>query len=216
MPFREPDDPGHGRPDSEQSFPFKVLQAEVPVVITRLEPARTTVSDIITIYGTGFRSETLDPIVTFQGAQGRIGTTITVWTEGSIRAWVPQGAVDGPVVVQFGDAVSEGVFFSVAPQRYTYTGHIRPLFVAKGCLGCHSGAGPEANLNLETKALALRGNSDHGPVVQIRNGPGSIIVHKLGPNPPFGSRMPLGCTSGCLTAAEILMVSDWIDEGVDN
>jgi hypothetical protein len=198
------------------AYPFRVLQPAVPVIITRLEPSRTTVSDIITIYGTGFRAGTLDPIVTFQGAEGRIETTITVWDEESIRAWVPQGAVDGPVVVQFGDAVSEGVFFSVAPQRYTFTTHIHPLFENKGCLGCHSGVAPNANLNLETKALALRGNSDHGPVVQIRNGPGSILVRKLGPNPPFGGRMPFGCSSGCLTNAEILMVSDWIDEGVDN
>ncbi len=201
---------------TSNGFPFKVLQAAEPVVITRLEPPRTTVGDIITIWGTGFRSETLDPIVTFQGAQGRIPTTVTVWSETSIRVWVPQGAVDGPVVVQFGEEISEGFFFSVAPRRITFTNDVRPLFEEKGCLGCHSGSFPSANLNLETKAQLLTSDSDHTPVVIVRNAAESILVQKVGPEPPFGDRMPLGCTTNCMVDEEILILSDWVDQGTDN
>ncbi|MDM7915129.1 MAG: IPT/TIG domain-containing protein [Candidatus Eisenbacteria bacterium] len=202
---------------SSNSVPFKVLQPSVPVVITKLEPSRTTVSDIITIYGTGFRTATIDPEVTFQGPDDtRIPTTITVWDEQSMRVWVPQGAVDGPVIVKFDDQVSEGAFFSVAPRRIRFTTDIHPLFEDKGCLGCHSGSSPEANLNLSTKFDANHGTSDHGPVIISRNGPGSIIVQKVGPNPPFGARMPFGCTTTCLSEDEILLISDWIDQGLDN
>lgn len=198
------------------SYPFKVLQEAAPVVITRLEPARTTVSDIITIYGTGFRMESEEPVVTFQGPTGRIPTTITVWDEESMRVWVPQGAVDGPVTVQFGEDLSNEVFFSVAPRRITFTNDVKPLFQAKGCLGCHAGAGASGNLSLETKATTMSSGSDHGPVVILRNSAESIIVQKVGPNPPFGSRMPLGCTTNCMTDEEILILSDWIDQGGDN
>lgn len=201
---------------SSNLFPFRVIQPIEEVVITLLEPARTTVSDIITIHGTGFRSPSEDPTVTFQGASGRLPTTVTVADATTIRAWVPPGAVDGPVIVQFGDQVSEGAFFSVSPRRYTFTSDIHPLFEDKGCLGCHSGAQPPANLKLETKFDTLDDESDHGPVVTLRNGPESKIVQKVGPNPPFGVRMPFGCTTNCLSAEEILMLSDWIDQGADN
>jgi len=201
---------------SSNGFPFKVLQESEPVVITRLEPWRTTTGDIITIYGTGFRNQTLDAVITFQGANGRIPTTMTSWGQGSMRAWVPQGAVDGPVVVQFGEEISDGVDFSVAPRRISFTNDVHPLFEAKACLECHSGPGAEANLRLTTKFDATRSDSDHGPVVVFRNSADSPLVQKVGPNPPFGARMPFGCETNCLSDEEILLIADWIDQGGDN
>ena len=70
-------------------LPFSVVVPQEPVVIALLEPARTTVSDIITIWGSGFRSETIPPIVTFQGGQGRLSSTVTTtgpdWIRGRSR-----------------------------------------------------------------------------------------------------------------------------------
>ena len=119
------------------------------------------------------------------------------------------------MIVQFGDQISEGSPFSVAPRRISFTTDVHPLFEEKGCLDCHSGPGAEANLRVDTKANLLHGDSQHGPVVLLRNSAESTLIQKLGPNPPFGARMPKDCDSNCLTEEELLMISDWIDEGGD-
>ncbi len=195
---------------------FTVTEPIPEIVIDRLIPARTVVGDRVTISGTGFDIATQeDPVVvTFAGvAQTRIEADVLDVTTDSVNVTVPQGAVDGSVRVQIGAAQSNDVEFSVAPALISYAADLLPMFTVYGCVSCHSGVGASGHLQVDTMANLMLGNSDHGPVVIPRDSGGSIIVQKLSPEPPFGDRMPQGCTESCVSEPEQLKVRDWIDQG---
>jgi hypothetical protein len=52
---------------------------------------------------------------------------------------------------------------------------------------------------------------DHGPAISPGNGDESVLVEKLRPSPPFGSRMPLG--GPFLSDTTIGIIRRWIKEG---
>jgi hypothetical protein len=182
-------------------------------VIERLIPTRTIVADTVRVAGSGFGTEPANGAVTFAGETGRIAAVVLTWSDAEITVLVPAATVSGPVSVRTGAVDGNGKAFSVAPNLISYMNDLIPLLTEKGCVDCHSGSFGEGSLRLESVADVLRGDSAHGPVVRRRDGPGSILVRKVLANPPFGSRMPLGCTGACLSDLQILVISDWIDQG---
>jgi hypothetical protein len=182
--------------------------------VTRLVPARTVRGDTVRVEGSGFGADEASSAVLFAGAIfWRTAAVALSWSASSVTVLVPADAVSGTVSVRVGDVEGSGIPFSVAPRLVSYAGDLLPVFTEKGCVDCHSGDFPEAHLHLDSAAGVMRGDSDHGPVVISRDGSGSILVLKISSGPPFGSRMPLGCTQACLDEAGILEVSDWIDQG---
>jgi hypothetical protein len=181
----------------------------VPAV-TLLVPARTVVGDTLMVNGRDFGSQQDSSAVLFVGITGRVEATILSpgWSATSIKVLVPAGAANGPVVVRRGGVIGAGISFQVAPDVVSYTNDLLPLFELRGCASCHGGTN---GLFLDSRAAILQGNSNHGPVVTRRNGPGSVIVKKVRGTAGFGVRMPQG--SAPLVESEILLISDWIDQG---
>ena len=89
---------------------------------------------------------------------------------------------------------------------------VRPIFAnpSVGCLGCHGGTN---NLFVGTVADLLTGGL-HGPAIVPGNSSASLLVQKIGPNPPFGARMPYGGSP--LPDSTIQLIKDWIDQGALN
>lgn len=94
---------------------------------------------------------------------------------------------------------------------------VRPLmFRSPGGCGCHA-SGVTSGFNLGTYERLLSGGSNSGTGIIVPGAPcDSILVQKLGPTPPFGSRMPFNGPP-YFTAEELTLVMDWIAEGaLDN
>ena len=201
--------------DGVESNPyfFVVLSGPPPsILLETVIPGRTIVADTVWIRGFGFGTQRGDGAVAFAGsAGGRIEAEIVSWADTEVSALVPAGAGDGDLRIRKGGTESDGVPFEVAPRAVGYRSDLVGLFQATGCLGCHGGS---AGLFLQSPAAAIAGG-DRGPGVVPRRSAESILVQKIGPSPPFGDRMPLGCetVSGCLQDEEVLLVSDWIDQG---
>ncbi len=94
---------------------------------------------------------------------------------------------------------------------------------AGGCVSCHS---PSADnpIGLQVGGLDLtsylglrKGGASSGAGVVVPGQPcGSVLVQKVGPGPPFGSRMPMNGPP-FLTPDELRLIHDWIAEGaLDN
>jgi len=88
-----------------------------------------------------------------------------------------------------------------------------------GCMSCHdpSQGSPlgftVGGLDLSSYAGLRRGGAQGGSDVVVPEQPcSSVLVLKLGPAPPFGSRMPLNGPP-FLSPAEQQRVRDWIAEG---
>ena len=89
----------------------------------------------------------------------------------------------------------------------SFQNHIRPIFQSHGCVGCHGGSG---GLSLQTVAQLLQGGS-HGAAIVAGKAGSSTLIAKLSPNPPFGSRMPLG--GPYLPDSTIQLIAQWINQG---
>ena len=100
----------------------------------------------------------------------------------------------------------------VQKRTVSFSKDVLPVFSNPrvGCVGCHGGTN---NLFVGTVADLLHGGL-HGPAIIPGNGAGSILVQKIGPNPPFGSRMPFEGTP--LPDSTIQLISTWIDQGAQN
>jgi hypothetical protein len=195
------------------NVPSRATQGAPPPpqpTVTSLVPARTVVGDTLIVHGTDFGNLPDSAAVLFAGSAGRIEATVLPpgWSATLIKVLVPAGAVNGTVVVRRGAVTGTGVPFEVAPRVVSFTNDLLPLFQLRGCAGCHGGTN---NLFLDSRAAILRGTSAHGPVVVRRNGPGSIIVRKVRGTAGFGAQMPFGRAP--LAESEILLISDWIDQG---
>lgn len=94
---------------------------------------------------------------------------------------------------------------------------IRPLmYRSPGGCSCHASS-TTSGFNLGTYDRLRRGGNNSGERVIIPGSPcDSILVQKLGPTPPFGSRMPFNGPP-YFSAEELTLVKDWIAEGaLDN
>jgi len=96
---------------------------------------------------------------------------------------------------------------SIISGQINYYTEIEPILTGN-CGGCHT-TGNSSGFNLASyNNLMSTGN--HGPVVIPFDGANSILIQKLGPNPPFGNQMP---QNGPLPQETIDFISQWIDEG---
>ena len=95
--------------------------------------------------------------------------------------------------------------------------------IKKHCLPCHA----EDNYNPSELVLdtyeTLMAGGEHGKALEPGKGAESLIVKKLGPQPPFGKMMPVNKkkksgeeSKNTLTEAEVKVLVDWIDQGAKN
>jgi hypothetical protein len=182
-------------------------------VIASLVPGRTVAGDTVQVAGRGFGASA--GAILFSAATGQATALLAgTWSDSALSAVVPADAVTGTVQVKQGEAQSAGVSFQVAPRRISLLHDLRPILQSQGCISCHAGGLDRPRLDLTGYHGLMLGNSDHGPVVIPRHGASSLLVRKLQPNPPVGDRMPQG--SRPLTDEQILLFSDWIDQGAGN
>lgn len=84
------------------------------------------------------------------------------------------------------------------------------------CDGCHTGNGSGVNqsgLSIATYTTLRTGGGRSGASIVIDGDPcASILVQKIETSPPFGRRMPYNGPP-YLSAADLLLVRDWIAEG---
>jgi len=94
---------------------------------------------------------------------------------------------------------------------------ITPL-LKKHCLPCHA----EENFNPSELSLDsydnLMAGGKHGPPEVQGKASESLLIEKLGEDPPFGDRMPLIRKKNAgnpdkLTSEEIEMLQEWINQG---
>lgn len=97
---------------------------------------------------------------------------------------------------------------------------IRPIIQGNGCLGssCHGGSTTNGGLNLgsATYTEVINASGTNGEFVVANSSATSTFYIKTSQDSPSigGSRMPL--TGGPLTAVQIELIKDWIDQGALN
>jgi hypothetical protein len=99
----------------------------------------------------------------------------------------------------------------------SYGASIRPLLTKSsgGCVFCH-GTMSTSGFNMSSYESLRRGGNVSGANIIVDGAPcESILFQKLGPAPPFGSRMPYNGPP-YFTSAELGLVRDWIAEGAHN
>lgn len=91
---------------------------------------------------------------------------------------------------------------------------VAPIF-QRACNRCHSPGGEgvdQSGLDLSTYSSLRAGGTRSVGTIVVDGAPcASVLWQKIGPAPPFGTRMPRGAAA--LPAAEIDLVHDWIAEG---
>ena len=93
-------------------------------------------------------------------------------------------------------------------KKVSFANDVAPI-LSRACMKCHGLASPMANLDLRTRAGALKGGQ-HGPAIVPGNAAASLLYkHVAGQEQP---QMPLG---GKLSAEEIAVLKSWIDSGAD-
>lgn len=80
----------------------------------------------------------------------------------------------------------------------------------RGCVKCHAGSFPPADLDLETYASLMAGSAS-GPVVLAGDPDNSLMVCKIEGMMSCGQRMPLSGTPW--TPGQVQMLRDWILQG---
>ena len=101
-----------------------------------------------------------------------------------------------------------GPLTAQTPKKVSFANDVAPL-LSRACMKCHGLASPMANLDLRTRAGALKGGQ-HGPAIVPGDSAASLLYKhvsaKQQPQMPFG---------GKLSAEEITVLKSWIDSGAD-
>jgi mono/diheme cytochrome c family protein len=87
---------------------------------------------------------------------------------------------------------------------------IAPILSAR-CVGCHQPGKTKGGLDLTSASAAMKGG-DSGPSWTIGNSSDSEIVARITPEEP-GAKADMPRQGEALTAAEIVLISKWIDQG---
>ncbi len=99
----------------------------------------------------------------------------------------------------------------------SFKGDVTPI-LKKHCLPCHAEENfNPSELSLDSYSNLIAGGKHGSPVVPGKASE-SIIVQKVGSNPPFGDQMPLvkkknAANPDRLTAGEIDTIKVWINQG---
>ncbi len=112
----------------------------------------------------------------------------------------------GVVLLAVSDARAP-VLQDAAAARLDFATQVRPILEAN-CFECHGGDQRKGGLSLESYADVLEGGKN-GPIVRPGNSADSPIVHRI--TGVGGDQMPKDAAP--LSAAEIALVTRWIDEG---
>jgi hypothetical protein len=129
-----------------------------------------------------------------------------------------------PAAPDAGMGSTDGGFVSSGPcgdsdaaATVSFSQHVRPLTTRSpgGCLFCH-GATQTSGFTLGSYESLRRGGQNSGTRIVVPGKPcESVLVQKLGLAPPFGARMPYNGPP-YFSAAELMLVRDWIAEGALN
>lgn len=182
------------------------------LAITDLVPRRTVVGDTMRVVGSGFGSDPAGSAVLFPSEAQDVEATILSWSATEIAVLVPAEADSaGAVRVLVDGTESNGFSFSVASRIVTYSVDVMNLFDAHGCVICHKSPLFEGLLHVTPHADLLNRTP---PVVIPRRSGASHLIQTLQPSTPVSSRMPdEGSGYDYLIPSEILVISDWIDQG---
>ena len=93
---------------------------------------------------------------------------------------------------------------SSAPASLTFEKQILPIFEAR-CAKCHSGASPQAGLDIRT-GTGLRNGGTTGPAIVNGSAEKSLLYQRV-----RSGQMPLGGPP--LSGAELELIRNWIDRG---
>jgi uncharacterized membrane protein len=111
---------------------------------------------------------------------------------------------------------------AVKNEAISFQADVVPV-IKKNCMPCHAEDNYNpSELSLDSYNLLMDGGK-HGKAVIPGNAGESLLVQKLGAEPPFGRRMPLDPkrkkdepSTKKLTDEEIQLISDWITQGAKN
>jgi hypothetical protein len=101
------------------------------------------------------------------------------------------------------------VFFSLVGLGADFERDVRPL-LARKCFGCHGPALQKSHLRLDRRADALRGGESGIPALEPGKSAASLLIRYVSGTDPKLVMPPAGPR---LTAAEITLLKEWIDEG---
>jgi hypothetical protein len=102
----------------------------------------------------------------------------------------------------------------------SFSGDVMPLF-KRECLPCHAEESyNRSGLSLDSYELVMTGGS-HGATVVPGDPDESLLVQKVGAQPPFGDKMPIAPRQyrtkvRGLTEEEIAVIIEWINQGAQN
>jgi cytochrome c len=102
----------------------------------------------------------------------------------------------------------------------SFGGDVMPL-LRRECLPCHAEESyNRSGLSLDSYELVMTGGR-HGATVVPGNPDGSLLVQKVGAQPPFGDKMPIAPRQyqtkiRGLTEQEIAVIIEWINQGAQN
>jgi hypothetical protein len=91
-----------------------------------------------------------------------------------------------------------------------YTASVKPL-LAKKCVGCHGPVKQESGLRLDTAAFLVRGGDDGAVIVRGQPAESRLLARIRTADPH--ERMPPEGEGEPLTAAQIALLSTWIERG---
>lgn len=98
----------------------------------------------------------------------------------------------------------------------SYANDIQPIFNST-CGGgfCHTNGDNVNGVNLDSyqNTINSSGSSYDRLIVVPNDADNSPLVDKLGSNPQFGSRMPLG---GSISSSDVGKIIAWINQGAEN
>jgi mono/diheme cytochrome c family protein len=94
----------------------------------------------------------------------------------------------------------------------SFSNDVQPIFIAKGCIGCHSSGG--FNMSSYESLINSNGIQYGNNIIVVGDADASGLVDKIEPNPQEGRRMPND--GNFLSGNEIQTIRAWINEGALN